>query len=57
MEEIDPVPHGRDAMGTNQRGVGIYDRPESNKAKMAAVIAALAILALAIAMFLLMRRA
>ncbi len=56
MEEIDPVPQGRDAPGDTRRGVGVYDRPD-NKAKTAAVIAALAIFALAFAMFLLLRRA
>ena len=52
MGEIDTVTQGHDAPDDRRRGVGVYDRPEGNRAKIAAVIAAVIA-----AMYLFMRRA
>ena len=56
MGEIDTVPQRHDAPDDRRRGVGVYDRPEGNRAKIAAVIAAV-IAAMIAAMYLFIRRA
>ncbi len=57
MAESESAAHVDHDLAGLPRGAGVYERPDGRRAKIAALVAAVTLTALALAMFLLLRRA